>query len=71
MHELGKELDRFIAGRRAPDILLDLRVVEVLADSAMDKLLIFQQRVKTQAGRVKLCDLHPDIVELFKLFRLD
>lgn len=71
VYELGKELDRFIAKKRAPDILLDLRAVEFLADSAMGKLLMFQKRVKTNAGQVKLCSLHSDIAKLFKVTRLD
>jgi hypothetical protein len=52
-------------------MLLDFGNVEFLSSAALNKLIILDKKVKQFKGRLKLCNLRPEIQEVFVITRLN
>jgi anti-sigma B factor antagonist len=72
IQELGDELFGLV---EQPDpqkaLLLDFGTVEFLSSAALNKLIILDKKVKAKSGRLKLCNLKPEIQEVFVITRLN
>jgi anti-sigma B factor antagonist len=67
---LGNELFSLIEdGRRR--LLLNFDRVEFLSSAALNKLILLDSKLKAQGGSSKLCNLRPEIREVFFITRLD
>lgn len=55
-------------GRR---ITIDLRDVQAIASAVLGKLINFKKRAQAAQGTFKIENLHPDLVEIFRITRLD
>jgi anti-sigma B factor antagonist len=69
--ELGEELLQLIEKDGKRDILLDFGNVEFLSSAALNKLIILDKKVKGKAGLLKLCNMMPEIREVFVITRLN
>ena len=56
-------------GRRK--IVLDFTNVEYLSSAALGKLIVMDKKVKAAQGQLKMCSVRPDILEVFRITRLD
>jgi len=56
-------------GRRK--IVLDFSNVEYLSSAALGKLIKLDQKVKDVKGKLRLCNIKPDILEVFVITRLN
>jgi anti-sigma B factor antagonist len=63
LRSLGDE-----AGHRP--LLLNFGQVERLSTELMGKLVALQRRVQEKGGRLALCQIHPQVYEVFKIFKL-
>src|SRR5438874_9821999 len=52
-------------------ILLNFSNVEYLSSAALGKLIALNKKVKAADGRLILCNIDPNIYEVFELTRLD
>ena len=52
-------------------VLLDFSNVEYLSSAALGKLIVMDKKVKAAQGQLKMCSVRPDILEVFKITRLD
>lgn len=60
------------AGRREKVALtLDLNEVAYVASAALGRLLNLKKVVQKQKGSVRLINIHPDLLEVFRITRLD
>jgi len=71
IRDAGQELLGALNNREQEDkILLDFRAVQFMSSSALGVLLRFYKRCKEVKVRLKLCNIAPDILQVFKITNL-
>jgi anti-sigma B factor antagonist len=53
------------------DILLNFTNVEFLSSAALGKLITLDRKVKASKGRMKMCNIRPEIFEVFQITKLN
>ncbi len=71
IQELGEELQHLVDHDGNKDLLLDFNSVEFLSSAALNKLIILDKKVKGKTGKLKFCNLMPEIREVFVITRLN
>lgn len=71
IEQLGAELLALVDEQQRTQLLLNFEGVEFLSSAALNKLITLQTRVKRAGGAVRICNLHPQIREVFAITRLD
>ena len=71
IQELGDELFALIEKEQRKNLLLNFANVEFLSSAALNKLIILDKKSKANAGKMKLCNLKPEIYEVFAITRLN
>lgn len=71
IQQLGEELYRVAESEDCDSLLLNFSGVAFLSSSALGKLITLNKRVKAGGGQLRLCEMHPKILELFTLTGLD
>jgi anti-sigma B factor antagonist len=71
IQELGEEMFGLVENDGVKSMLLDFGNVEFLSSAALNKLIILDKKVKQFKGRLKLCNLRPEIQEVFVITRLN
>ncbi len=68
---IGEQLFSLVdeVGRRK--ILLNFGNVEFLSSAALGKLIALQKKLQAVGGRLILCNIDPEIYEVFEITRLD
>jgi len=69
--ELGEELLQLAEKDENKQLLLDFSSVEFLSSAALNKLIILDKKVKSKSGQLKLCNMMPEIREVFVITRLN
>jgi len=69
--ELGQELFSLVENDNRKAILLDFGNVEFLSSAALGKLITLDRKVKTAKGRLKLCSIRPEILDVFNVTKLN
>lgn len=69
IQQLGEELFSLVDGPRK--ILLNFSNVEYLSSAALGKLITMNKQVQAASGRLRLCCIHPQIYEVFKITKLN
>jgi anti-sigma B factor antagonist len=67
---LGRLIDS-VAMRPGRRMVIDFSEVEYLASSVLAKLINLKKRLGRGGGRLGLQHVHPDLVEVFRVTRLD
>ncbi len=71
IQELGDELFNLVDKDGVKALLLDFGNVEFLSSAALNKLIILDKKVKMKGGQLRLCNLKPEIQEVFVITRLN
>jgi anti-sigma B factor antagonist len=71
IQELGEELFALVEKEQKKNLLLNFANVEFLSSAALNKLIILDKKVKSAAGKMRLCNLRPEIFEVFAITRLN
>ncbi|NQT11563.1 MAG: STAS domain-containing protein [Planctomycetes bacterium] len=72
IQETGQELVQLVedeAGRKK--LLLNFSEVGFMSSAALGKLITVNKKMKAQGGTVRMCNIRPDILEVFAITRLD
>jgi len=69
--ELGHELYRLIEQRGHRKLVLDFTGVEFFSSAAIGKLIALNGKLKARNGVMRLCNVRPEIFEVFRVCRLD
>lgn len=69
--ELQDELTRLVDGEPGIKLLLNFANVDHLSSAALGMLITLNKRVQQQNGVLKLSDIKPQILEVFKITRLN
>ncbi len=71
IQELGDELFALVEKEKRKNIVLNFASVEFLSSAALNKLIVLDKKVKGAAGKMRLCNLRPEIFEVFVITRLN
>lgn len=71
IQELGEELFALVEKEKKKNLVLNFNSVEFLSSAALNKLIILDKKVKAATGKMRLCNLRPEIYEVFVITRLN
>lgn len=67
---LGQELFALVDKDGRKKIVLDFTLVEYLSSAALGKLITMHKKVQTAGGKLALCNIQKDIMDVFKITQL-
>lgn len=70
IQEMGEELFALIEKEDRKRLALNFENVEFLSSAALNKLIILDKKAKATGGKLKFCNLRPEIYEVFVITRL-
>lgn len=68
---LGQELFALVDKDGRKKIVLDFTLVEYLSSAALGKLITMHKKVTTAKGKLALCSIQKDILDVFKITQLN
>lgn len=71
IQELGDELFALVERDSKKNVILNFNNVEFLSSAALNKLIILDKKIKAHSGKMRLCNLRPEIYEVFAITRLN
>jgi anti-sigma B factor antagonist len=71
IQELGQELFHLVEGENRVKLVLNFSSVDFLSSAALGKLITLDKKVKARDGILKLCNIRPEIYEVFAITRLN
>jgi anti-sigma B factor antagonist len=71
IQELGEELFGLVEKEKKQNLILNFNSVEFLSSAALNKLIMLDKKVKAAKGKMRLCNLRPEIYEVFVITRLN
>ncbi len=71
IQEVGDQLYSLVEDDGYKQILLNFGNVQYLSSAALGKLINLKKKVGAVKGKLKLCCIHQDLLEVFRITRLD
>jgi len=71
LDEIKKEITTYMGKAAGPDMLLDFANVEFMSSAMLGLLGQLHRKITTGQGRLKMCNIRPEIFQVFKLTNLD
>lgn len=71
IQQLGSELIELLQGRTGPRLVLDFSGVKYLSSAALGKLITLRRKVDQLGGKLKLCEIAEETMDVFKIAKLD
>ncbi len=71
IQELGAELFSVVEHDNRRSILVNFDNVDFLSSAALGKLITLDRKVKSVQGRLKRCNIRPEILEVFQITKLN
>ncbi len=71
IQDLGQELFQLVEADERKKILLSFTSVDFLSSAALGKLITLDKKVKAHNGTLKLCNIRPEIYEVFAITKLN
>ncbi|MHC5023034.1 MAG: STAS domain-containing protein [Planctomycetota bacterium] len=68
--QLGADLKDYVTPIPTPRVVLDLDPVRFMSSAALGMLLVVRSAVEDRGGKIGLANVHPDIVQVFKITKL-
>jgi anti-sigma B factor antagonist len=70
IEEVGDEMFQLLEKDKFKNIILNFEGVEFLGSAALNKLLMMDKKVKAAGGKLRLCALRGEIMEVFTITKL-
>ena len=67
---IGEQLKALIADMALPRLVVDFTNVAHLSSSALGMLITLHRQIRASSGRLALCNIQPQIYEIFTITRL-
>jgi anti-sigma B factor antagonist len=71
IQEVGDQLYSLVEDDGYNKLLLNFGNVQYLSSAALGKLINLKKKVGAVKGKLKMCCIHPDLLEVFRITRLD
>lgn len=69
--EIGDELATLVEGEYRPKIIISFAGVDHLSSAALGTLITVNNKVRSRDGQLRLCDINPQIFEVFLITKLN
>ncbi len=69
--KIGEDLFSLIDELGRKKVLLNFSNVEYLSSAALGKFITLNKKVQQAGGKLVMCNINPDIIEVFEITRLD
>jgi anti-sigma B factor antagonist len=71
IQEIAQELFQLVEAEGRKKVLLNFGKVGFMSSAALGKLITLHKKVKAQGGMLRMCNIRPEIHEVFSITRLD
>ena len=71
IQELGRELFDLVECDNRKKVLLDFSGVSFMSSAALGKLVTLFKKSHSNGSDLKLCGIHPEVIDVFSVTRLD
>lgn len=71
IEQMGKELLELIDGEDNERMLINFDNVSFFSSAAINKLIVLEKQVRAKGGQLRLCNLRPEVRDLFSYTSLD
>lgn len=71
IQEIGLEFTELVQSQGRTKIVLNFSAVAFMSSAALGKLISFNKLIKGKEGVLVMCDIRPEIREVFEITRLD
>jgi len=71
INEIGQTLDDLLKSHERPKLLLDFNNVDHLSSAALAMFITVNNLVKQLNGQLRMCNIRPQIFEVFVITRLN
>jgi anti-anti-sigma factor len=72
IQQIGKELmDMATSASQSKKMLLNFQGVQFMSSAMIGKLVLLNKKCKTDGVNLKLCQISPNVLEVFKITRLN
>lgn len=71
IHEMGKEMYAVVESCPSIKLIVDFSGVLYLSSSALGKLISLKRKVEENSGILKMCRIKAEIMEVFRITKLD
>lgn len=71
IEQVGKELQETVAQAVNKKLLLNFRGVSFMSSAMITKLVMLNKRCKAQGVHLKFCEVSPNVMEVFKITKLN
>jgi anti-sigma B factor antagonist len=69
--QIGEQINLLLAGHDNPRLVIDFSNVGHLSSSALGLLITLRKRIVEKKGTLSLCNIQPQIYEVFAITRLN
>jgi anti-sigma B factor antagonist len=70
IHEFGEQLDTLAKTDGPRTVVIDFGQVQYLSSATLSRLISLKRRLGSAHGRLVLCGISPDLLEIFRITRL-
>ena len=71
IQEMAQELFQLVETEGRKKLLLNFASVAFMSSAALGKLITLHKKVKANGGKLRFCNIRPEIYEVFAITRLD
>jgi len=71
VQQLGEELDEVVDKHKLTKIVINFHNIHYMSSAVMGKLVSLHKKVKGAGGQLKLCNILPNIYEIFEIMRFN
>jgi anti-sigma B factor antagonist len=71
IQQIGDEISALIDASDNPRLLIDFAHVEHLSSAALGTLITINNKIRSKDGQLRLCNIDPQIFEVFVITKLD
>jgi len=71
VQQLGEELDEMVDKHKLVKIVINFHNIHYMSSAVMGKLVGLHKKVKGAKGQLKLCNILPNIYEIFEIMRFN
>lgn len=71
IQQIGDEIAKLIEASDNPRLLIDFSQVEHLSSAALGTLITINNKVRQKDGQLRLCNIDPQIYEVFVITKLN
>ena len=71
VQQLGQELNDLVDKEYMINLVVNFNKIKFLSSAVLGKLISLNKKIASQKGRLAFCCINPDIMQVFKITRLD